>query len=718
MSRSADSSPVIKVLFVSGVQEDVDAIQATMKANGIVARAVAPTTASDVQGAIAPDLDLIVADPTYPLVPFAELVRQARAVGWGDFETHPPGSPIGVPVLALVSGQGQAQQWMARGASGCLDRDALDQSVGTIHLHWALTRARRQAGFATMALAESEQRCNSLIDTSTDAIAYIHEGLYVRTNPAYQKLFGAQSHDDMEGLSLLDLVAPKQQSSIKELLKRLSRGEKAPENMEIEAQDLEGNNWMASIEFSPATYDGERCQQMIVRKRKDDSKVSAEHLKELMAKDQVTGLLTRQNFLEALDGAIETAKRKEDSYAFFLVEADHYTRLLGQVGLAHGDGLVQALAQRLTQALEYHIGPAGEKGWRAGRMGDHQMAVLAPVSSIEAATVAGNTIVQFFSKNILEAAGHSIPVTVSAGGMYLEQRAEDLGTTLGKVHGVLHDIQKQGGNKMKIHDPGAGDRMAQQARQKILDRIQEAIDADGFLVRYQPLVALHGQSKEFYELHIDLPRKDEDNGNLDWTDTAMDNGLMWEVDRWKVRRAISDIAQRSKLGLRTHLLVCISSASIQDESLVQLVSEQLSSHPGLGDNGAEMLTLMLPESQISTHLKSAQAFRLRMSNLGVKVGLDQFGSGFEGEGIDPEQMLTHFGTETLRLSNVLVSGLADQAKNPEIRKLLSDVKAQGREILASGVENASTMSSLFNSGVDYAQGTFLAHVSSRMDHEF
>ena len=718
MARSADSPPVIKVLFVSGVQEDVDAFQAAMKGNGIVARAMAPTTASEVLAAITPDLDLILADPNYPLVSFPELVRHARAVNWGDFEKHPTGSPMGVPVLALVSDQNQAEQWMAKGAADVLDKNAADKAIGPIHLHWALTRARRQAGFATRALADSEQRCNSLIDTSTDAIAYIHEGLYVRTNSAYLELFGAQSHDDMEGLSLLDLVAPKQQSSIKELLKRLSRGEKAPENMEIEAQDLEGGTWMASIEFSPATYDGERCQQMIVRKKEDSSKVSAEHLRELMAKDQVTGMLTRQNFLDSLGEAINIAKDKEECYAFFLVEADQYTRLLGQVGLAHGDGLVRALAQRLTQALEHHMGPAEEKGWRVGRIGDHQMAVLAPVGSIEAATVAGNTIIQSFSKTILDAAGHSIAVTVSAGGMYLEQRVEDLGTTLGKVQGLLHDIQKQGGNRMKIHDPGAGDRMVQQAQQKMLDRIQQAIDSDGFLVRYQPLVALHGQSKEIYEIHIDLPRTNEDNGTLDWAETAGDNGLLWEIDRWKVRKAISDIAERAKLGQNTALLVSISSASIQDESLVQLVSEQISSYPELGERGAELLTLMLSESQISTHLKSAQSFRLRMSNLGIKVGLDHFGSGFDGLGIDPEQMLTHFGTETLRLSDVLVNGLSDQTKNPAIRQLLSDVKSQGKEILAGGVETASTMSSLFNSGVDYAQGTFLANVSSKMDHEF
>jgi EAL domain-containing protein (putative c-di-GMP-specific phosphodiesterase class I) len=127
---------------------------------------------------------------------------------------------------------------------------------------------------------------------------------------------------------------------------------------------------------------------------------------------------------------------------------------------------------------------------------------------------------------------------------------------------------------------------------------------------------------------------------------------------------------------------------------------------------------MLPEDQISTHLKLAQAFRLKMSNLGVMVGLDQFGGGFEGRGVDPDQILSHFGADRLRLSSHLVEGLMDANKTIAAKAILGQVKAQNREILASGVESAGTMSALFNAGTDYAQGSFLAQVSSKMDHEF
>lgn len=694
----------------------METIQAAMKQHGISVRIAAPTTAADVVSAIIGGVDLIIADPKYPLIPFSDLVREARKIDFGAFEPEVPGAPEGIPVLALVGDTEGYETFLSHGAAGVIIRGQVGNFVRLIHQNWALVRARRAAGFATQALMEAEMRCNSLIDSSRDAIAYLHEGLHVRTNSAYLELFKAESAEDLDGLSLLDLVSAKQQSMIKDLLKRLGRGEKAPEGLEIEAQSLDGSVWTGTLEFEPATFDGERCLQMVARRRVEENAVSQEQIRALLAKDQVTGLLARGNFLEALEQGIEQARGKQKTYAFLLVEPDNYARVLGQVGLTHGDALVSAIANRLVQGLNKALGD--EKLWQAGRLGDHQLSVLAEVSDLEQAKSVAHTVLTTMSGGLVEAAGHSVSITACVGGVLLEGRTTDLGTTLGKAHSIMHDIQQGGGNRMLIHDPGADDKKAAESKQKLIDRIRESIDGDSFLVRYQPLVALHGELREFYELHIDIPRQEGETQMPEWMSAAGDAGLLWEVDRWRVARAIADIDMRARLGHDTHMLVPISVASIQDDSLVQLVNSEIARYPALAGRGGERLTLMLPENQISTHLKLAQAFRLKMSNLGVRVGLDQFGSGMGGLGIDPNQILAHFGADRLRLTPDLVVGLVDQARAPSIRALLAQVKSEKREILAGGVESAGTMSALFNAGVDYAQGTFLAHVSSKMDHEF
>ncbi len=67
---------------------------------------------------------------------------------------------------------------------------------------------RRGAGCSALeaALRDSDRRCDALLDSSTDAIAYVHEAMHVRTNQAYLGTFGYASFEDMLGLPILDMI--------------------------------------------------------------------------------------------------------------------------------------------------------------------------------------------------------------------------------------------------------------------------------------------------------------------------------------------------------------------------------------------------------------------------------------------------------------------------------------------------------------------------------
>ena len=47
-----------------------------------------------------------------------------------------------------------------------------------------------------MALREAEKRCQLLLDSSVDAIAYVHEGMHIYANRAYLELFGFDDAED------------------------------------------------------------------------------------------------------------------------------------------------------------------------------------------------------------------------------------------------------------------------------------------------------------------------------------------------------------------------------------------------------------------------------------------------------------------------------------------------------------------------------------------
>src|SRR5690554_805386 len=78
---------------------------------------------------------------------------------------------------------------------------------------------RRKQRAAEAALRETEKRCQLLLESSVDAIAYVHEGMHVHANNAYLKLFGYQNADDLEGIPMIDLIASEDQEHLKAFLK-------------------------------------------------------------------------------------------------------------------------------------------------------------------------------------------------------------------------------------------------------------------------------------------------------------------------------------------------------------------------------------------------------------------------------------------------------------------------------------------------------------------
>ena len=64
-------------------------------------------------------------------------------------------------------------------------------------------RARRRA---MVELRETERRNQLLLDSSTAAIAYVHEGMHIYANRAYGELFGYEDLDDFVGIPIIGLV--------------------------------------------------------------------------------------------------------------------------------------------------------------------------------------------------------------------------------------------------------------------------------------------------------------------------------------------------------------------------------------------------------------------------------------------------------------------------------------------------------------------------------
>src|SRR5690606_17162851 len=228
--------------------------------------------------------------------------------------------------------------------------------------------ARRGLRRLEAQLRETERRCDALIASSRDPVAYIHEGMHIRANDAYLEMFGFESFEDVESMSLLDLVAAQHIDGFKQLLKSLSRGEPPPAEYLMEARHLDGTTFPAKMEFATASYEGEPCIQVVFRRREELDPELAREVEELRQRDQVTGLLNRPTFMRLLEDVVARVGRDGGQYGFRRLYPDPYARLLPDRGLVAAVAVAVALADRGRRVL----GP----GVPVARFGEHRFAVL------------------------------------------------------------------------------------------------------------------------------------------------------------------------------------------------------------------------------------------------------------------------------------------------------------------------------------------------------
>ncbi|MDR7192482.1 EAL domain-containing response regulator [Luteimonas terrae] len=692
MSTRADTA--LRLLIVDDRVEDAEALASGLRNAGIAVRPLRPESDDDlgrIIGSQSPDV--VIAARNSQMLPFAQVMQRVADSGRD------------LPVVALVDTLVEADYLDAiqSGARAVALRHAPQQVLACVREAWADRDARRGLRRLEARVRETERRCDALIDSSRDPIAYIHEGMHIRANAAYLEMFGYDSFEDVEGISLLDMVAPQHVESFKALLKSLSKGEPPPPRHEIEARDISGNAFPASMEFTTAQYEGEPCLQVVFRRREELDADLVLELEELRNRDQVTGLLNRPAFLRAIEDAVDDAAQSDGQYGFLMLEPDHHQHLLADIGLDHADDLLAAVAEHLQTLIDADATVA--------RYAGHTLAILLRGHDYHATNATAERLRAGFADHVFEVGERSSVITVSIGGVQVGEKIANVAQVLARATKAMESASGTGGNRCEVFDPSAVDRIEEERIQAWVARLRGALDNDGFVLHYQPVINLQGDNAAVYDV---LLRLDGGDGELiapgTFLQIAEDNDMLGEIDRHVAARAIAAIGQRLRAGHPTTLLVKISQASLDGDAFADFIGAQLAEHQVPG----EYLVLQLPEAKVFTHLKATQAFAARIARFDGRFALEQFGVG-----LDSFQLLSHLQPHLLKLDRSFTDDLPNNSENQaRIGEIAGRARQIGIRTIAEFVQDAASMSILFGADIDYVQGNFLAAASPGMQYDF
>ena len=252
----------IRLLLLEDSQNEAERLVNLFRNAGRATRVHRLTSSDDLAEALQQTWDLLIAAPHSENLDPAEAVNAIRR------------QSKDIPVILLLDGNDSDDitEALTQGAQDAVPQGEDERLLLVARRELDNLEERRGRRSAEVALRESEKRCQLLLDSSVDAIAYVHEGMHIYANRSYLALFGYEDAEELEGMPIIDLIECGDHARFKDFLKNYQNVEGFAE-LTCSGVREDGQEFAARMSFSPATYDGEPCIQVVIRAESDNAEL-------------------------------------------------------------------------------------------------------------------------------------------------------------------------------------------------------------------------------------------------------------------------------------------------------------------------------------------------------------------------------------------------------------------------------------------------------------
>jgi multidomain signaling protein FimX len=557
---------------------------------------------------------------------------------------------------------------------------------------------RRTGQRLQAALEESEQRARALLDSSREAIAYVHEGMHVYGNVEYLKLLRVDSPDDLDGVPLLDMIPADSQSEFKEFMRKAEQGGEGPIQLVTRLHAGEDQREV-TMEARPARYGGEVCTQIVVRPRIGDKALEKE-LARMRELDPLTGLYNRQYLLHAVADAIAKAAKGAGDSTLLYIELDDLDAVTASVGIPAADRLLLEVSGIASK----HIGDRGT----VARFGDQVFAALLGTDDLEEVRGLAEGLRRSIEERVFEVEGKTVMTTCTIGICLITSQTSNVHEAIIAAKTASSEGRQRGGNQVAVNQ-GSWQEYAEDRQWP--RRIREALESNRFRLFYQPVVSLHGELRELYEV---LLRMFDKQGNIVLPDQfmsrAVEADLVPALDRWVLEQVVPVLTRERQSGRDPHFFVRLAEQTLADKSLLDWLADRSQA----GQMPSDRVILEVSEASAAIHLREVSALMGRLKPLQFRFALSHFGQRSTSFGL-----LRHLDVDYVKVDGTLVRYLArDPKAQGTMRSIIETTHGMGKLAVAEDLEDAEALALLWQYGVDYARGYYVQIPTERPEFDF
>jgi diguanylate cyclase (GGDEF)-like protein len=421
------------------------------------------------------------------------------------------------------------------------------------------------------------------------------------------------------------------------------------------------------------------------------SKRRSERLHRMATTDELTGLPNRESFRARVAQEIAAATREGTTFAVMMMDLDRFKEINDTLGHHYGDTLLRELGPRLAGA----VSPAG----LVARFGGDEFAILPGLSGDdpdeleELALPLLHCVQRPFVVDEL-----TLEVGASIGIARFPHDGTDANTLL-RCADVAMYTAKEGDSGFEVYAADQDHHSVQ--RLGALSDFRRGLATDEIVVHYQPIVDLDDLRVRGAEGLVRWQHPE--HGLLPpgaFINAVEQTGLIGPLTRYVLERSIGQCADWRRQGRELDVAVNLSVRNLLDRNLPREIERLLDAY----SLPPEALQLEITERMLMSDPDRALAIVSRLSDLGVRLSVDDYGTGYSSLA-----NLRRLPIDELKIDRSFVTPmLRDESDLIIVRSTINLAHDLGLKIIAEGVEDEPTLEHLSLLGCDLAQGFHLS----------
>ncbi|PWE40624.1 GGDEF domain-containing protein [Pseudomonas prosekii] len=630
------------------------------------------------------DIDLVLLDVQMPGMDGFEVARLMR----GSQRTRL------TPIIFLTANE-QSQDAVIKGyASGAVDYlfkpfdpQILKPKVQALLEHQRNRRALQRLSH-DLELARAFNA--SVLDNAAEGILVVGEdGLIRFANPAMSRLLNA-TVTELQGREFLDFL---QKPHIpvwadSDLYVGYTRGETLRLHDAL-LRTAPGQQVPVALSCAPLPSE----QHAMVVTVLDMSVVRHLHqqLEFQAVTDPLTGLLNRRGFHQTVDNLLLRGERSDGAWVLLYLDLDGFKRVNDSLGHDAGDRVLRWVSEQLKACLRpFDI---------LARMGGDEFTALLDLEFPEQAAKIAEKLIERVSI-CQQIEGLDIALGASIGIATYPDCGSNLDGLLRASDIAMYEAKRAGRQQYRFYDHEMNGRA--RSRLMLEESVRTAIENRDFNLVYQPQVAIDGGQVRGFEalLRWQHPSVGDVPPGL-FLPLLEEARLISRLGSWIYHRSAQQRKAWETLFAEDLVLgVSLSSTQFGMPNLVTELRQTLERH----DLKPWQIEVEVTEDALMLNPDETRKQLRLLRNLGVRVALDDFGSG--------PCSLTHLRDlelDTLKLDRHLIARLPESARDASLVRTVIDLcKQYGLLVIAEGVETVAQYEWLQANGCEYVQGFLVA----------